>query len=74
MENFDKLVGIIVDKLGVDAAQVKLEAKFIDDLGADSLDLFELSMAMEEEFDIEIGNEELEKIVTVQDALNYLPQ
>ena len=72
MEKFETLVGIIVDKLGVEAKQVTPEAKFIDDLGADSLDLFELSMAMEEAFEVEIGSDELEKIVTVQDALNYL--
>ena len=68
----DKVKDIIVDQLGVDEKQVTLEASFVDDLGADSLDTVELVMALEEEFDIEIPDEEAEKIITVQDATNYI--
>ena len=63
---------IIVDQLGVSEDEVKPEAKFVDDLGADSLDLTELIMAMEEEFDIEIDDEEAQKLVKVQDAIDYI--
>jgi acyl carrier protein len=63
---------IIVDQLGVDEKEVTLEAKFIDDLGADSLDLVELVMALEEEYDTEITDEEAEKIQTVGDAIEYI--
>ena len=68
----DKVKDIIVDQLGVDEKQVTLEASFVDDLGADSLDTVELVMALEEEFDIEIPYEEAEKIATVQDATSYI--
>ena len=68
----DKVKDIIVDQLGVDEKQVTLEASFVDDLGADSLDTVELVMALEEEFDIEIPDEEAEKISTVQDATSYI--
>jgi acyl carrier protein len=68
----DKVKDIIIDQLGVDAKQVTLEASFVDDLGADSLDTVELVMALEEEFDIEIPDEEAEKIATVQDATSYI--
>ena len=68
----EKVKEIIVDQLGVDAAEVLPEAKFVDDLGADSLDLTELIMAMEEEFDVEIPDEEAEKITTVQQAIDYV--
>ncbi|HIE42997.1 MAG: acyl carrier protein [Nitrospinaceae bacterium] len=68
----EKVKEIIVDQLGVDEKQVIAEASFIDDLGADSLDTVELVMALEEEFDIEIPDEEAEKIATVQDATNYV--
>ena len=68
----DKVKDIIVDQLGVDEKQVTLEASFVDDLGADSLDTVELVMALEEEFDIEIPDEEAEKITTVQDATSYI--
>jgi acyl carrier protein len=68
----DKVKDIIVDQLGVDEKQVTLEASFVDDLGADSLDTVELVMALEEEFDVEIPDEEAEKIATVQDATNYI--
>jgi len=63
---------IIVEQLGVDEAQVAAEASFIDDLGADSLDTVELVMAFEEKFDIEIPDEDAEKMRTVGDAVEYL--
>ena len=68
----EKVKEIIVDQLGVDAKQVKSEAAFIDDLGADSLDTVELVMALEEEFDIEIPDEDAEKIASVQNAVDYI--
>ncbi|AHI05986.1 hypothetical protein BDW_07430 [Bdellovibrio bacteriovorus W] len=67
-----KVKDIIVEQLGVDPDKVKAEASFIDDLGADSLDIVELVMAMEEEFDIEIPDEDAEKLKTVQDVASYL--
>jgi len=63
---------VIVDQLGVNEKEVTLEAKFIDDLGADSLDLVELVMALEEEYEIEISDEDAEKIQTVGDAIEYI--
>jgi len=68
----EKVKEIIVDQLGVDEKQVSAEASFIDDLGADSLDTVELVMALEEEFDIEIPDEDAEKIATVQNAVDYI--
>ena len=68
----DKVKEIIVEQLGVDAGEVKDGASFIDDLGADSLDTVELIMAFEEEFDIEIPDEDAEKLTTVGDAISYL--
>ncbi len=68
----DKMVDIIVEQLSVDKAKVVAGASFVDDLGADSLDLVELIMAMEEEFDVEIPDEEAEKIATVQDAIDFV--
>ena len=68
----EKVIEIIIDQLGVDTKQVNPEASFIDDLGADSLDTVELVMALEEEFDIEIPDEDAEKIATVQNAVNYI--
>ena len=68
----DKVKQIIVEQLGVDAERVKAEASFIDDLGADSLDIVELVMAMEEEFDLEIPDEAAEKLRTVGDVTKYL--
>ncbi len=68
----DKIKEVVVDQLGVDADQVTLEANFIDDLGADSLDTVELIMAFEEEFDIEIPDADAEKIKTVQDVVNFV--
>jgi len=68
----EKVKKIIIDQLGVDEAEVTTEAKFIDDLGADSLDTVELVMALEEEFGIEIPDEDAEKIATVRDAITYI--
>ena len=68
----DKVKKIIVDQLGANADDVKPEASFVEDLGADSLDLTELIMAMEEEFDIEIAEEDAQKILKVQDAISYI--
>jgi acyl carrier protein len=68
----DKVKEMIVDQLGVEAEQVKPEASFLEDLGADSLDTVELVMAFEEEFDLEIPDEDAEKIKTVGDAINYI--
>ena len=67
-----KIKEVIVEQLGVDAERVRPEASFIDDLGADSLDIVELVMAMEEEFDIEIPDDEAEKLKTVNDVTSYL--
>lgn len=67
-----KMIDIIVEQLSVDKDKVVSGASFVDDLGADSLDLVELIMAMEEEFDVEIPDEEAEKIATVQDAINFV--
>jgi acyl carrier protein len=72
MEIHPKVKDIIVEQLGVDPDKVKPEASFIDDLGADSLDIVELVMAMEEEFDLEIPDEDAEKLKTVQDVASYL--
>lgn len=72
MANFDKVKDIIVDKLGIDEEKVTTEASFKDDLGADSLDIAELVMELEDEFEMEIPDEEAEKIITVGDALNYI--
>ena len=63
---------IVAEQLGVDGSQVTNEASFMDDLGANSLDTVELVMALEEEFDIEISDENAEKIQTVQDAIDYI--
>jgi acyl carrier protein len=70
--DFEKIKKIIVDRLGVDEAEVTLEATFVDDLGADSLDTLELVMALEEEFGIEIPDEDAENITTVGDAIKYI--
>ena len=67
-----RVKAIIVDKLGVDESEVTPEASFTNDLGADSLDLVELIMSMEEEFDIDIPDEEAEKLITVKDAFDYI--
>ena len=69
---FEKLRDIIAEVLNVDETEVTMESTFIDDLGADSLDVFQIIMGIEEEFDIEIPNEEAEKIVTVGDAVEQI--
>ena len=69
---FEKLRTIIVEVLNVDENEVTMDSTFIDDLGADSLDVFQIIMGLEEEFDIEIPNEEAEKIVTVADAVEQI--
>lgn len=68
----DKVKQIVAEQLGVEEDQVTGDAAFMDDLGADSLDTVELVMALEEEFDIEISDEDAEKIATVQDAISYI--
>ncbi|WP_425060808.1 Acyl carrier protein [Sporomusa carbonis] len=72
MTTFDKVKEIVVEQLGVDEADVTMNSTFIDDLGADSLDIVELIMAFEEEFSIEIPDEVAEKIKTVKDAVEYI--
>lgn len=69
---FEKIRDIIVEVLNVEESEVKLESTFVDDLGADSLDVFQIIMGLEEEFDIEIPNEAAEKIVTVGDAVEQI--
>ena len=71
-EILEKVKGIIVEQLGVADTAVTMEASFIDDLGADSLDIFQIIMGIEEEFDIEIPNEEAEKIISVGDAVEQI--
>ena len=68
----DKVKEIVIDKLGVDSSKITSEAKFIDDLGADSLDTVELIMQFEEEFEIEIPDEDAEGIATVKNAVDYI--
>jgi acyl carrier protein len=70
----ERVKQIVAEQLGVDEDQVTPEASFMDDLGADSLDTVELVMALEEEFDIEISDEDAEKIQTVQDAVDYITE
>ena len=72
MDTLEQVKLIIVEQLGVDATEVTAEASFVDDLGADSLDTVELVMAFEEEFDLEIADEDAEKITKVQDAVTYI--
>ena len=68
----ERVTKVIVDRLGVDESEVKLEASFRDDLGADSLDVVELVMELEDEFDMEISDDDAEKIATVGDAVSYI--
>ena len=72
MNTFDKVKAIVVDQLGVDEAEVTIDSTFIDDLGADSLDIVELIMAFEEEFNVEIPDDVAEKIKTVKDTVEYI--
>lgn len=72
MATYEKVKEIVVEQLGVDAAEVNIDSTFIDDLGADSLDIVELIMAFEEEFSVEIPDEVAEKIKTVRDAVELI--
>ena len=72
MALFDDVKAVVVEQLNVNAGEVKPESKFVDDLGADSLDVVELIMALEEKFEIEIPDEDAEKIVTVGDVVSYI--
>ena len=73
MDNIEQRVKkIVAEPLGVNESEIKIESSFVDDLGADSLDTVELVMALEEEFECEIPDEEAEKITTVQQAVNYI--
>lgn len=74
MSVLDRVKDIVVEELGVELEEVTTEASFLEDLGADSLDIVELIMAFEEEFDIEIPDEEAESISTVQDAVDYIEE
>lgn len=69
---FDKVRDIISEQLGIDPEEIKMESSFVDDLGADSLDVVELIMALETEFDLEIADEDAEKVATVGDVVEYL--
>jgi acyl carrier protein len=73
-EVFEKVKAVIVEQLGVSETAVEMEASFIDDLGADSLDIVELVMALEEEFDMEIPDSDAEKVVTVGDVVEYIKE
>ena len=70
----EKVKKIIIDQLGVSAEEVKPEASFVEELGADSLDLTELIMAMEEEFEVEIADDDAQKLLKVQDAISYIEE
>ena len=72
IHTFDKVKAIVVEQLGVDEAEVTIDSTFIDDLGADSLDIVELIMAFEEEFNVEIPDDVAEKIKTVKDTVEYI--
>ncbi len=72
MSRKDRVIELILENLDVDAEKVKPEAKFIDDLGVSSMDLWELVLVMEDEFDLEVPDEDLEKIVTIQDAMDFI--
>jgi acyl carrier protein len=73
-EHWDKVVQIIVEQLGVKPEEIKLESRFVDDLGVDSLDTVELVMAFEEEFGLEIPDEQAERMKTVGDVIDYLKE
>ena len=72
MAVFEDVRDVVVEQLGVDPQAVKLESKIIEDLGADSLDVVELVMALEEKFEVEIPDSEAEKLVSIQDVVNYI--
>ena len=74
MEEFERVKSVIADQLGVDEDTITMESSFVDDLGADSLDIVELIMGLESEFDIEIPDDQAEKISTVGDAVNYIKE
>ena len=74
MSTFDKIKEVIIDKLGIEDSKIESGSSFVDDLGADSLDTVELIMQLEEEFGIEIPDEDAEKITTVQAAVDYIEQ
>jgi acyl carrier protein len=71
---FEKVKNVLMEQLGVDESVITMESSFVDDLGADSLDIVELIMGLETEFDIEIPDEDAEKITTVGDAVNYIKE
>ena len=73
-EHYDKIKEIVIDKLGVEESKVTQEAKFIDDLGADSLDTVELIMQFEEEFGIEIPDDDAENLLSVKEAVDYISE
>ena len=73
-EIFEKVKTVIVEQLGIDEASVRMDSSFLDDLGADSLDIVEFIMVLEEEFGIEIPDEDVEKIVTVKDVVEYISE
>lgn len=72
MATFEDVKAVVVEQLSVDADSVKLESKIIEDLGADSLDVVELVMALEEKFDVEIPDSDAEKLVKIEDVVNYI--
>ena len=74
MSTFDKVKEVIIDKLGIEDSKIESGSSFVDDLGADSLDTVELIMQLEEEFGIEIPDDDAEKITTVQAAVDYIDQ
>ncbi len=74
MEEFERVRSVIADQLGVDEDSITMDSSFVDDLGADSLDIVELIMGLEGEFDLEIPDDEAEKISTVGDAVNYIKE
>lgn len=71
---FEKVRNVIVEQLGVDESEVTMDASFLDDLGADSIDIVEFIMALEEEFGLEIPDEEVDKIVTVENVIDYISE
>lgn len=74
MTTFEKIRNVIADQLSIDVEEINMESSFVDDLGADSLDIVELIMALETEFDIEIPDEDAEKIATVGDVVEYIKE